>query len=61
MSSLYSKLQSEYCRVVTKLKESLSQKFSWEISKLSQSIIFRDIFICAEEAINMKGYKKTRC
>ena len=34
--------------------------FSWEISKLSQSIIFRNIFIWAEELNYMKDYMKVK-
>ena len=30
----------------------------WEIYKLSQSITFRNIFICVEELNNMKNYLK---
>ena len=34
--------------------------FSWEILKLWQSIIFREIFICVEELNYMKYYMKVK-
>ena len=34
--------------------------FSWEILKLWQSIIFREIFICVEELNYMKHYMKVK-
>ena len=33
---------------------------SWEFLKLSQSIIFRNIFICVEELNYMKDYKQVK-
>ena len=35
--------------------------FSWEFSKLLESIIFRNIFICVEKLNYIKNYMKTRC
>ena len=35
--------------------------FSWEFSKLLESIIFRGIFICVEKFNYIKNYMKTRC
>ena len=32
--------------------------FSWEFSKLFQSILFRNIFICFEKLNNIKTYMK---
>ena len=34
--------------------------FSWEFLKLSQSIIFRNIFICVEELNYMKDYMNVK-
>ena len=34
--------------------------FSWEFSKLLESIIFRNIFICVEKLNYIKNYMKTR-
>ena len=34
--------------------------FSWEFLKLSQSIIFCNIFICVEELNYMKDYMKVK-
>ena len=33
--------------------------FSWEFSKLLESIIFRNIFICVEKLNYIKNYMKT--
>ena len=54
------KLQSEHCRLATSLEEIPSYKFSSEVSKLSQSIIFSNILICAKETNYIKDYRKTR-
>ena len=54
------KLQSEHCRLATSLEEIPSYKFSSEVSKLSQSIIFSNILICARETNYIKDYRKTR-
>ena len=54
------KLQSEYFRLVTLLKETPSWKFSCKIFNLSQSTIFRNIIICAEEENYIKDYMKAK-
>ena len=54
------KLQSEHCWLANLLKETQSQKFFWEISEVSQSFIFRSIFICVEKAHYMKDYMKAQ-
>ena len=35
--------------------------FFWEFSKLLESIIFRNFFICVEKLNYIKNYTKTRC
>ena len=54
------KLQPENCRLITLLKETSSQKFPKEFSKLLQSIIFRNISLCGGEENYMKDYLKAR-
>ena len=49
-SLFIAELQSVHCRFVT-----------CKMSKLSQSVIFRNIFICAEDSNHKKDYLKVMC